>query len=51
MAARETAKAAVVSVKAQLVKEAAGAVNAYVNAQEKGIALPAGLMRLIAGDE
>eukprot|EP00961_Rhodomonas_salina_P141925 1910809-Rhodomonas_salina.1 len=39
-AVQETAKALLVAAKAKLVKEGAGAVNAFVNAQEKGIALP-----------
>lgn len=50
VAAQEAAKASVLAAKAKLVKEASAAVNAYVNAQEKGVDLPAGLLKLISGD-
>ena len=50
LTAQETAKASLVAAKAKLVKEGTGAVNAFVNAQEKGIALPPGLLKLISGD-
>eukprot|EP00961_Rhodomonas_salina_P031069 418067-Rhodomonas_salina.1 len=49
LAAQETAKASVVAAKAKLVKEGAGAVNAFVK-HKKGIALPPGLLKLISGD-
>jgi len=45
------AKAQATQAKAALVREAGAAINAFVNAKEKGIELPAGLLKLLNGDE